>query len=429
MIRSFRMGMVVAVVALVSVTSAFLSPVAGASPASAVNLTYIYNDLSILATEHLAPSDGNILGDVTDIVAYLNANGGLGGHQIHLTTYKMPSLTGSAATDHAACLAATEQDHAAIVLIGNAVGDDVGQCITGQHGTVALASDGPAVSIFQQAHGRLFSSGSDESMDAQRLTEAMASVTSHDGYLTNKKIGVIVQGIPENQAEVSGTLVPTLKRLGHKVVATATVPYPTDATNCSEVDPAIQVMKQAGANVVFLAAYDLCAVSVVSAAKSDDYSPQWITDADNTTATVSSFFAPVKDEWNGALGVTDTFPSSSGVPASAAQCVQKALVPKGLDYAVGSDAYGIATLNCIQLQDIATAIKNAGASPSEKSLVSALEAEKAQPSNAGPSGSWGPDQHDSGNWVFLAKYSAAAGKMLPVGGKPVAVRIACPCAP
>lgn len=427
MIRSFRVSTVVAVVALVAVTSAFLSTTAGASTSSSINLTYIYNDLSILATEHLAPSDGNILADVTDTVAYLNASGGLGGHQIHLTTYKMPSLTGSAATDHAACLAATEQDHAAIVLIGNAVGDDVGQCITAQHNTLTLVSDGPSLSIFQQAHGRLFSAGSDESMDANRLADAMATVTARDGYLTNKKIGVVVQGIPETQSEVSGSLIPTLKRLGHKVVATATVPYPTDATNCSEVAPAIQVMKQAGANVVFLAAYDLCAVSVVTAAKNDGYQPQWITDSDNTTDTVSSFFAPVKDEWNGALGVTDTFPSSSGVPAAAATCVQKALVPKGLDYAVGSDAYGIATLTCIQLQDIATAIKQAGASPSNKSLLAAFEAEKAQPSNAGPSGSWGPNKHDSGDWVFLAKYSSAAGKMIAVSGKPV--QISCPCAP
>jgi hypothetical protein len=206
------------------------SSLAGAStrPAgtSTVNLTFIYNDLSILATEHLAPSDGNVLGDVTDVVSYLNSHGGLGGHRINLTNYKMPSLTGSAASDKAACLAATEQDHADVVLIGNAVDDEVAQCVAVQHKTLTITGDGPALSIFQQADGRLFATGSNIAMDAQRLARATASVAANDGYLKNKKVGVIVQGIPEDQSVVSSALLPALKQLGHKVVAEATVPFP-----------------------------------------------------------------------------------------------------------------------------------------------------------------------------------------------------------
>jgi hypothetical protein len=388
-----------------------------------VNLTFIYNDLSILATEHLAPSDGNVLGDVTDIVSYLNAHGGLGGHRINLTSYKMPSLTGSAATDKAACLAATEQDHADIVLIGNAVDDTVAQCVAVQHKTLTMVGDGPALSIFQQADGRLFAAGGNTAMDAQRLASVTASVAASSGYLTDKKVGVIVQGIPEDQSVISGSLIPTLKRLGHKVVAEATVPYPTGATNCSETAPAIQVMKQAGVQAVILAAYTLCGVAVVTAAKQDDYEPEWITNSDNTTDTVSQFFAPVKDSWNGAIGINQSFPAST----SAAQCVKQALVPKGLNYAPSSDAYGIATQACIQLDDIATALDKAGPKFSNQSMISALETEKVQLSNGGPAGTWSASQHDSGDWVNVERYSASAGKMLPISNK--FVRVPCPCAP
>jgi hypothetical protein len=347
----------------------------------------------------------------------------LDGHQINLTSYKMPSLTGSAATDQAACLAATEQDHADIVLISNAVDDMVDQCVAVQHKTLTVTGDGPALSIFQQADGRLFAAGSNVAMDAQRLARATASATASKGYLTNKKIGVIVQGVPEDQAVVASSLIPTLKHLGHKVVAEATVPFPTGSTTCSETAPAIQVMKQAGVNVVFLAAYDLCGVAVVTAAKQDDYQPQWITNADNTTDTVSQFFAPVKDNWNGALGVNQSFPAST----AAAQCVKQALVPKGLNYAPSSDAYGIATQACIELDDIATALGKVGTKFSNKAMISALETETAQPTNGGPAGTWSANQHDAGDWVDLVRYSASAGKMLPITGTPI--RVPCPCAP
>jgi hypothetical protein len=335
----------------------------------------------------------------------------------------MPSLTGSAASDKAACLAATEQDHADIVLIGNAVDDSVAQCVAVQHKTLTVTGDGPALSIFQQANGRLFSTGSNVAMDAQRLARATASIAASNGYLTNKKIGVIVQGVPENQVVVSNALIPALKGLGHKVVAEATVPFPTGATTCSETAPAIQVMKQAGVNVVFLAAYDLCGVAVVTAAKQDDYQPQWITNADNTTDTVSQFFAPVKEAWNGALGINQSFPAST----AAAQCVQQALVPKGLNYAPSSDAYGIATQACIQLDDIATAIGRVGSTFSNQSMISALETQKAQPTNGGPAGTWSASQHDAGDWVNLVRYSASSGKMLPISSK--TVQVPCPCAP
>jgi hypothetical protein len=416
--------MAVGIALLVSSTgSALAGASTDSSGASTVNLTFIYNDLSILATEHLAPSDGNVLGNVTDIVSYLNSEGGLGGHQIKLTSYKMPSLTGSAASDHAACLAATENDHANIVLIGNAVDDTVAQCVAVQHKTLTIVGDGPALSIFQQADGRLFATGSNVAIDAQRLARVTASIAANGGYLKNKKVGVIVQGIPEDQSLVSGTLIPALTRLGHKPVAEATVPFPTGATTCSETAPAIQVMKQAGVQVIFLAAYDLCGVAVVTAAKQDDYQPQWITNSDNTTDTVSQFFAPVKDNWNGALGINESFPAST----AAAKCVQEALVPKGLNYAPSSDAYGIATQTCIQLEDIGTALGKVGTTFSNQSMISALEAEKVQPTNGGPTGTWSASQHDAGDWVSLYRYSASAGKMLPISTN--TVQVPCPCAP
>ena len=38
------------------------------------------------------------------------------------------------------------------------------------------------------------------------------------------------------------------------------------------------------------------------------------------------------------------------------------------------------------------------------------------PTAHGPTGSFGPDKHDSGNYVYVSQYHASTGKFTPVGG-------------
>ena len=408
-----------------------MAPDAGASGSttgvtpSTINITYIYNDLSILTQEHLAPSDGNVLGDVQDAVDYLNAHGGLGGRKINLTSYKMPSLTGSAASDDAACLAATEQDHAFIVYVGDAVDPSVAQCTAAKHKTLTFLAGGAPAQYFEQAQGRLFMIGSDAAMDADRQTRGWADVMAKSGKLKGKKIGIIVQGVPENTQAVSGDLVPELKSLGYKVAAQATVPFPSGSTTCSQTSTAIEVMKQAGVNLVFLAAYDLCGAAVVTEAKSLDYTPTWSTDGDNVTNTVAQFFAPAKDNFDGALGVAS---AGSQVPYSQAAdtCVNQMITPKE-HYQNGTDAFGIAAQTCLTFQQLAQALEKGGSNLSIPTFITAMESQKVQPMSAGPQGSLGPQQHDAANYLYEEQYDASQGVFHSID--PTPFKVSCPCAP
>ena len=393
---------------------------------STINIAYIYNDLSILTQEHLAPSDGNVLGDLQDIVDYLNAHGGVGGRKINLTPYKMPSLTGSEASDNAACLTATEQDHAFIVYIANAVDASVAQCTAAKHKTLTfLAGSAPPVQYFDQAQGRLFTIGSDSAMDGDRRDRGWAYVIAKSGKLKGKKIGVIVQGVPENTQAVTNDLVPELKSLGFKVAAQATVPFPSGSTNCSQTWTAIEVMKQAGVNLVFLAAYDLCGASVVTAAKSLDYKPTWATDGDNVTNTVAQFFAPAKDDFDGALGVAG---AGSQVPfnPAAVTCVNKMINPKE-HYQNGTDAFGIAAQACVTFQQLAQALAKDGSNLSIPTFITAMESQTVQPMSTGPPGSLGPHQHDASNYLYEERYDASQGVFHSID--PTPFKVSCPCAP
>jgi hypothetical protein len=414
---------------LITVVAVFIWPSAsGASTVgvakSSINLTYIYNDLSIITQEHLAPSDGNILGDVQDIVHYVNTHGGVNGRTIHLTWYRMPSITGSAASDQAACLAATEQDHAFVVYVGNAVDASVGQCTSVQHRTLTLlAGSSPPEQYFQQAEGRLFTIGSGVSMDADRQVRGWVDVMNRLGVLKGKRIGVIAQSTPVTAEGITNDLKPELAKLGYHVAAEATVPLPVGATECSQTSTAAQVMKQAGVNMVFLAAYDLCGVSVVEAARSLDYKPRWTTDSDNITFTVSKFFAPVKDWFDGAYGVGA---AANSLSPDAEHCVDKEINPEE-HYRTLSDAYGVAAQGCITFQQLTKALAQASSSLSTSSAIAALESQKVQPMAGGPSGTLGVHQHDAANYLEALQFSAAKGYFQR--SSPIVVKVPCPCSP
>jgi hypothetical protein len=428
-------SVIIGLVALLALAVQGLAAKAGASSSSSssttgvtkstINIAYIYNDLSILTQEHLAPSDGNVLADVQDIVSYLNDHGGVGGRQIRLSVYKMPSLTGSAATDNAACLTTTEQDHAFFVYIANAVDPSVAQCTAAKHKTLTFLTGGASTQYFQQAQGRLFMIGSGVAMDAERNARGWAQIMAQNGALKGKKIGVISEGIPEITNQISHQLKPELAKYGYKIAAEATVPFPAGATNCDQTSTAAQVMKQVGVNMVFLAAYDLCGVAVVTAAQSLDYKPQWTTDSDNITDTVAHYFSPVKQEFNGAFGVS----SGSGVlPYSqpAIDCVNKMINP-AQHYENGTDAFGIAAQTCVAFQQIALALNKTPSNMSAPAVISQMQTQTVQPMSYGPFGSLGPSQHDAANYLYEVQYSAGQSKFHLVSPHPV--KVPCPCAP
>ena len=74
---------------------------------------------------------------------------------------------------------------------------------------------------------------------------------------------------------------------------------------------------------------------------------------------------------------------------------------------------------------LAKAITSIRGKITQAALIGALEAMPDVPTAHGPTGTFGPDKHDSGNYVYVSRYHASTGKFTPVGGgrpKPVKVQ-------
>ena len=99
-----------------------------------------------------------------------------------------------------------------------------------------------------------------------------------------------------------------------------TLPCPEGDRDCDQHESAVQQMKDAGVDFVFMAAPNLVGPAVVQAAMNLDFHPQWSANGNQVTDTVSQFFESVKDEWDGAIGVSTVFAQIDDLTDEAHAC-------------------------------------------------------------------------------------------------------------
>jgi ABC-type branched-subunit amino acid transport system substrate-binding protein len=383
--------------------------------ADAVKISMIAADLSILSKQHLAPDIGDPVKVGEAVVADINAHGGVGnGRKLVLTTHVIPNAPiATAAVLQQACVQATEEDKPLAVVITAAVIDPVVQCVSVAHNQIAMTMDSWTQKMYADSGGRIFSLATPMSIDVEREYSYWPTLLDVTHALTGKTLGIIAQDQPSNQAAALKALEASLKKRGDKVAAEATVPYPEGAETCTQPDVAIERMQQAKVDFVFLVAQNLCSAALVKAAQDANFKPQWATIGNNVTDTVAQFMAPAKADYDGAWGVGTVFDTNK----TDADCNAIA-AGAGLHYAVGSDAYSFAGVTCTQIETLAAALRSAKAPLTQGTVINALQSMSSVPMVGGPAGSLSPIKHDAGDYVFIEKYSAAAGKFLPYDKTP-----------
>jgi ABC-type branched-subunit amino acid transport system substrate-binding protein len=384
--------------------------------ADSVNLSLVAVDLGILAQQKLAPDLGDPAKVVQTTVDQINAEGGAGGRKINLTTHVLPfSLTPDAG--RAGCLQATEEDKSFAVIIAPAVFTDVIRCLAVQHRTITLGTESYPDSLYRAAGGRLFAGGSNISISANRSAIGFVDQLDRTGAFDGKAVGLLEAGDTTQPAVMDDSLKPALKRAGVKLAAEATLPLAEGDQDCTQQDVGIQKMKDAGVDLVLLAAPNLCGASAVAAAEKAEFRPQWATYGNNVTDTVASFFKPSKENFDGAIGVSSLF---NGVPPSkeAKACNALFADKAGLDYTAGTDRYSFGAILCMQTRLIAQALGKVKGTLDQTSMIAAMESLGTVPSNLGPAGTWSTKQHGSGDWVSMTEYKAAEGKFVPTDPTP-----------
>ena len=100
-------------------------------------------------------------------------------------------------------------------------------------------------------------------MNRNREYRAWPGLLDEPAGLADKTIGIIRTDIPGDEAAVDGALKPAIEELGYEVAAEAVLPCPEGSQNCAQHDAAIERMKAAGVDFVFLAAQTLAGSATV----------------------------------------------------------------------------------------------------------------------------------------------------------------------
>jgi ABC-type branched-subunit amino acid transport system substrate-binding protein len=389
-----------------------------------IRIGVIGADFGPLAEAGLAPDLGDQPKIVDAVVEQLNEDGGIAGRQVEARV-TLVDPTGGVEAGQAACLAMTQDFGAFAVVIAPAVSRDVARCVAVTNGTLAIGATGFDQGLYDEADGRLFTAGSDTSMSTTRQYRGWADVMDAEGLLDGRTIGVLTaEQSPEFVAAAEDGLVPRLEELGHEVAVELTLPCPEGDTDCDQQEAAAQQMKDAGVDLVFMAAANLTGPTFVQAAANLDFRPRWAANGNQVTDTVSQFFESVREDWDGAVGTSTVFALPEDLTGAAHDCNDTIATREGEDYEPGSDAFGFAATSCLLFRTLAQAGEATGgdaAGLDQAAMVEALEGLGEVELNAGPPGSLSAGKHDAGDHLFLADFSADAGEFVERDGEPVRV--------
>jgi ABC-type branched-subunit amino acid transport system substrate-binding protein len=387
-----------------------------------IRIGFIGADFSALEETGLVPVLGDQPKIVRAVVDEINADGGIAGREIDVRIELVDGLAGPEVARRA-CLEMTQDFEAFAVILAPAVGRDTARCSAVTNETLTLNSTGFDLGLYEEADGRLFSTGSATSMSTDRQYQGWAELLDEDGVLDGKTIGIVTaEQAPEFPAAVESGLVPTLEDLGHEVAVNVNLPCPEGDRDCEQHEAAIQQMKRAGVDLVFMAAPNLIGPTVVQAAINLDFHPQWVANGNQVTDTVSQFFESVKDEWDGTIGTSTVFAQDDDITDEARACNEVITTRSGEEYEPGSDAFGFAAVNCLTMQVLQLAGEEIDPTDlNQTTMIQAIEGLGEITLNAGPPGSLSPDKHDAGDYLFMADYSAAESEFVDRPGEPVKI--------
>ncbi len=387
-----------------------------------IRISLISSDLSALSEQNLAPEIGLADKTLAAVVADINANGGVLGRQIELVPHVIAGADAAINPEagRQACVQATQDDKPFAVIIAAAITAETVECAAQYEDVLTITMDSWPDSYYETAQGRLFSVATHLSAGRNRLYTAWPKILDDRGELEGATIGIIRMDRPEQEEAAADALIPSIEALGYEVAAEFALPCPEGTQTCEQHDVAIQRMKDAGVDLVFLTAQTLVGSATVQAAADLDFTPQWTTIGNNVTDTVARFYVNAKDNYDGALGIDAAFAEATDATV---ECNEIAVAGGAEEFEAGSDGYLYTAVTCIQLQTLVAAIEAAGEAGdvTQASVIAAFET-LVPVVSAGPEASLGPDKHDAGDYVFVSVYDASVEEWVPADdGTPIKV--------
>jgi ABC-type branched-subunit amino acid transport system substrate-binding protein len=327
------------------------------------------------------------VGDVNDMFQVftdqINACGGIRGKKVVLQNEEYDP-TNPASRD-AACIAATEDDKAFVVVNANSFTGTGPICVAGDHKTPLVYVGGAPASQYASTDGRLASYG--PSADGQ--LRLLAGDLLATGALKGKKVAIAATDLPEQAEVIERALVSPLKKRGVNVVVYDVMPC-QGSIICSQPIPQ-SVMKLAAAkpDVVIPVLTATTLPSYVNEMKRAGMTAKLYESSYNALGTdvVQSKVLQVggksvADYYQGATLVSSTVAGDwrlpgFGPPPIGVMCndTYAANTKTGASFkpdTAGFAKWGMVGLSCTNMRMVARALHDAGENLTTKSFVAAL---------------------------------------------------------
>jgi hypothetical protein len=403
------------------------SAAVGVDPAtSTVKVAVIGLNLQSLVDAGVVPDLGKVSDQFKELQNEINDGSKAGKYKLEVVSQLLTSQP-KPEDYQASCLWATEEQKAFMVVFASVSDESLARCIAIDHKTPVIGNVGFGDQLYKDAKGLVFTDGN-TGMSIDRQSRAWAQVSAAKGLLKKQKIGIVAtDGNPPALKAITNNLVPELKRLGYKVTDSIVLPCASNPTTCSQQDVAVQKLKNDGVTFVFNAAEVLAGETLVAEAAKIGYAPTWSANRNNTTDTVAKFFKAAADAWEGANGVSVTWPDTD-FSQETKDCNAAATKGGIFSYTPDQNAYAAYGQYCIMMNLIAQALKGVSGDLTQAAFLKSMVAIGTIPSNSGPAGTFAPGKTDAGDYVYAAKYSKSGndgdGGFLPVGGKAKPVKVA-----
>jgi hypothetical protein len=180
--------------------------------ADAINIAVVQGDTEDLQEAGVIPETGDVAGYFELFAERANDEGGAAGRQLDVTVQEFP-VPGTAGEQRGACISATEDDDAFVVVFVGGMSEETVLCVTEEHQRLALSLGGTAIPSTYEASGDLLFTND---MSAARIMESWVAATDEEGILEDATIGIVR---PDDSAheEVAGILTQNLEDAGFDV--------------------------------------------------------------------------------------------------------------------------------------------------------------------------------------------------------------------
>jgi hypothetical protein len=368
------------------------------------------------------------VGDVRDMVDTFvgianNQCGGIYGRKLAVNTLEVSPISPTVDADRVAlCKLATEQQHAVFALNSSGfVGPGV-SCISAEHDTILVTTDGQSDAAYAASKGRLYS----VSFGADEQLRLMARELGKAKVLEGRRIAIVQSDQPGQPETIKNGLIDVLKN-EFDITPTRVDTIKCTGSNCTEgVAASAEGVVRDRIDVVFPLLNVLSLPGYVQALAKAGLQPAGVkiynTDFNNqaseiVTAKISELGGPdsgrlyndatlLDDSPGGAYRLSNFQPGAFSEMcnreyAANSKKVTTAYNPKD---ETQSNAYGMVSTVCAELRLILRGAYAAGPNPTRADLATAMQTLGPVDLNYGTPGSLGPDKFSAPDAITSLRY-------------------------